>query len=548
MERCKWLLLVWMCLFSSSLIAQNRYAVHYKFKPQIGFSLEKPQDYLTSAAVERRLRYKIPLDSLDLPVSAKYIKGIEPVVSSILYHSNWLNASVVVAQVNAIAQLEALDFVEKVVLVAPGFYSQNRVIGEQTHRKFTSFDKENSEVFRMENQSNFLFQNELLGIPTMHAEGFLGKGIRIAVFDAGFPGVNTIPAFNHLFNNGQIIGTKDWVQPWNSNVYSKHQHGTNVLSLMASNNGDLLVGGAPEASYILCITEDVATEYRIEEYNWVKAAEYADSLGVDIINSSLGYWDFDDRTMDYRIQDLNGITSIISRGATIAGEKGILIVTSAGNYGQRGASSITMPTDAKGILSVGAINQDFSRASFSSQGPTADGRIKPELTTLGSQVWLLRSNGTGGRNNGTSFSAPQIAAMAAGLWQAKPIWTKDELIQNLLASGTQTEKPDNEFGHGIPNFNNAFFGRILDVSKEQTRRKIYPNPLLGEVLFIEFDALLELTVQWIDVQGRIIQSNNVKREESEKPFACPIPQLNPGMYIVQVQAGQEVFRRKMIKK
>jgi serine protease AprX len=547
MVRYKCLLLVWLLFLSGSLSAQNRYAVHFKFKPQAGFSLEKPQDFLSAPAVERRFRYQIPLDSLDLPVSNKYINGIEPLVSSILYHSNWLNASVVVAHVDSIALLEALDFVEKVVYVAPGFYPQNRIIDAQRHRKFSTYDNENAVIGRIENQANFLFQNELLDIPTMHSEGFLGKGMRIAVFDAGFPGVNTIPALSHLLNNGQIIGTKDWVQPWNENVYSKHQHGTNVLSLMASNNRDILIGGAPEASYILCITEDVATEYRIEEYNWVKAAEYSDSLGVDIINSSLGYWDFDDRSMDYRIQDLNGQSSIITKGATIAAEKGILIVTSAGNYGDRGASSITMPSDAKGILSIGAINQNLSRASFSSQGPTADGRVKPELTTLGSQVWLLRSNGTGGRNNGTSFSAPQIAAMAAGLWQAKPTWTKDELIQNLLASATQTEKPDNEFGHGVPNFSLAYFGRILSVSREQSTRTVYPNPVAGEVLFVEFDAVLEIAIQWVDTQGRILHRSEVKRDRINEPFACPVPRINPGIYIVQVQAGQEVFLRKMVK-
>lgn len=537
-----------LLLLGESVQAQNRYAIHYKFKPQTDFSLTTPEEFLTDASLQRRSRQQINLDSLDLPVSTKYIEIVTPLVNSFLYHSNWLNASVAVADTDAVVALEALDFVEKVVFVAPGFLVQGRIQPTQSHKKFEALPSERPLNARVENTSEFAFQNGLLGIPFMHEEGFKGQGIRIAVFDAGFPGVNTIPALNHLIANNKIIGAKDFVEPWSSNVFRKNQHGSNVLSLIAANDDNILVAGAPEAYYILCITEDVPTEYRIEEYNWVKAAEYADSLGVDIINSSLGYWDFDDPTMDYTFSDLNGETSIITKGATIAGARGILVVTSAGNYGSRGPSSITMPADAKGILAIGSVVQDLSRSSFSSQGPTADGRIKPDLTTLGSQVWLLRSNGTAGRLKGTSFSSPQIAALAAGIWQAKPELTKDELIDVMLQSATQAENPDNQFGFGIPDFRKAYLGEVLNSNPERMQRKIFPNPLFGDIFFLDFDQHLDVQIQLVDVQGRLVYEGFLSRRDSFEPFVVAVPQLNTGLYIMRALAGGKVYSTKLIKK
>ncbi|UJP64304.1 S8 family serine peptidase [Mongoliitalea daihaiensis] len=539
-------LLCWVSM--ATVQAQNRYAVHYKYKAQTDFSLTNPQAFLTNPSIERRERQQINLDSLDLPVSEKYITYIEDKVIRFLFHSNWLNASVLVAEPEAIAEISQLDFVEKVVFVAPGFSAPAAFQPETAHRKFNQLAIESNQSTRTMNGPVYTFQNELLGIPAMHEEGFKGKGITIAVFDAGFPGVNTIPSLLHLSTNNQIIGTKDFVEPWNTNVFVKNQHGSNVLSLIASNDPDVLVAGAPEANYILCITEDVPTEYRIEEYNWVKAAEYADSLGVDIINSSLGYWDFDDPSMDYTIADLDGNTSVITKGATIAGNKGILVVTSAGNYGGRGASSITMPSDATGILAIGAVTSNFIRSGFSSQGPTADGRIKPDLTTLGSDVWLMRPNGQIGRGSGTSFSSPQVAALAAGLWQAKPQLTKDELIHYLRQSASQSENPDNEFGYGIPEFRKAFLGEILSVDRELIQRKVYPNPLKGDILFVAFDQHVNARVQIFDMQGRKVWTGAITRQGLREPFAIPVSIQQTGLYMLQIQSGSAIYRTKFIKK
>lgn len=222
----------------------------------------------------------------------------------------------------------------------------------------------------------------------MHEAGFTGKGVLVAIFDAGFLNVDKIPAFEHLFTEQKIYATKDFVLPDSDNIFRADTHGTGTLSLMASYDPENLIAGAFGASYILCITEDVDSEYRIEEYNWVKAAEYADSLGVELINSSLGYNYFDDETMNYSKEDLDGKTAIITRGANMAAEKGILVISSAGNEGNISWETITVPSDAENILSIGAINSNFNKAGFSSIGPSADNRIKPELVAYGTGVTL----------------------------------------------------------------------------------------------------------------------------------------------------------------
>ena len=536
------------CFFFVSIShGQNRYAVYFKFKPQDSFSLNRPSEFLSTKAVERKERFQIPIDSLDLPISARYVTEIASKASKVLYPVNWLNAAIIEATPENIIVIAALNFVEKAVLAAPGLSSKGR-LGNGFDAKVGagSSYKPNAKTAA----TPYDFQNDLIGIPVMHQEGYKGKGIAIAVFDAGFPGVNTISAFAHLFTNNQIVGTRDFVHVENANVYNFNQHGTNALSLIAAKQENLLVSGAPEASYILGITEDVPTEFRIEEYNWVRAAAWADSLGVDIISSSLGYWDFDDPRMDYTKADLDGKTATITKGAVIASEKGILVVTSAGNYGSRGASSIIAPADADGILSVGAVNADLVRAGFSSQGPTADGRIKPEVSAFGNSAQIIRSNGTLGPANGTSFSAPQIAGLAAGLWEARPEWSKDELIDFILRSSSQSENPDNLVGYGIPDFSKAYFGEILSILtlEKESDFKVYPNPLNGGDLFVQFGKSLSGEFSLYDVNGKEIQRFEIQRASANQPFEISLPMIPKGMFLVQMQSGREVKRTKLLKR
>jgi subtilisin family serine protease len=351
-----------------------------------------------------------------------------------------------------------------------------------------------------------------------------------------------------LISNNQIVGQRDFVRPWNAEVFMDNQHGTNVLSLIAANEPGKLVSGAYDSDYILVITEEVATEYRVEEYNWVRGAEYADSLGVDIINSSVGYWDFDDPAMNYTLEDLDGKTAVITQGASIAAQKGILIVNSVGNYGGRGVSSLVAPADANGILSVGSVNTDLSRSGFSSQGPTGDGRMKPELAAFGASPVLIRSNGTVGSSNGTSFSAPQIAALAAGLWEARPEWTKDELIENLIRSATQFENPDNLLGYGIPNFFDAYYGEILALEDvENIEWKVYPNPLATDEISIQFGTGLKSNFTLLDMTGKALIEQELSRTDAKSPYRVLLNGIKPGMYLIQMQEGTYIKHTKLIR-
>lgn len=540
-------------LFGFLAKAQDRYAVYFKYKPPTDLSLQNPQIFLTQKAIERRNREGIKADSLDLPVSVKYLSEVAEIANYVLYASKWMNAVVLVTDQAGATKLKSLPFVEKVELVAKGFLPypgariNSKVFASATLETKWNSPKLNTRELAVAN-NNYDFQNQLIGIDKMHAEGYTGKGVTIAVFDAGFPGTNTAFPFAHLFTKNQIVGQRDFVRPWNSTVFMDNQHGTNVLSLIAANETGKLVSGAFDSDYILVITEEVATEYRVEEFNWVRGAEFADSSGVDIINSSVGYWDFDDPAMNYAVKDLDGKTAVITKGATIAAQKGILIVNSVGNYGARGVSSIVAPADAKGILSVGSVNSDLTRSGFSSQGPTADGRLKPELVAFGGSPVLVRFNGTVGNSSGTSFSAPQITALAAGLWEAKPEWTKDELIQNLLRSATQYEKPDNLLGYGIPNFYEALYGEILSVKEDgEIEWKVYPNPLVSDEISIHFGTGLSSTFELIDMTGKTLIQGKLSRVDSRSSYRVQLNGIRPGLYLIQMREGAYIKQTKFLR-
>lgn len=533
-----------MFCLSESAYSQDYFAVHFKYKPQDSFSLDQPSTFLSVKALERKARFSIALDSMDLPVSERYMAALDPLITDHLYNSNWLNVAIVLADSEQISLISTFSFVDKVVYVKPG----SHVSGRRMEMK-DKFKDINYESLPAGQRVAFETQNAMLGIDKMLELGYTGENVTIAVFDAGFPGVDTLTAFRHFYNSGRMIGTRDFVN-LTDNAYTGNQHGTNVLSLIGADNPPRMAAGAPGANYILCITEDVGTEFIIEEYNWIRAAEYADSLGVDIINSSLGYLDFDDPRMDYTAEDLDGQTAIITQGANIAGDKGILIVNSAGNYGRRGPSSIVAPADAIGILSVGGVNHELERAAFSSQGPTADGRIKPELAALGQSVHLIGPNGQAYLSQGTSFAAPQMAALAAGLWEAKPEWSKDELIDRMLASASQADAPDNLLGHGIPDFVKAYYGEILSAPtiRENFDWSMYPNPMTGDDLFIRFGNQLEANFLLFDISGKEMVRLDISRPSSEEPFRIHLPQLRAGVYVLQMSSADGVKRARVIRK
>ena len=529
-------------------LAQDRYAVFFKFKPQKEYSLASPSKFLTEKAIQRRAREKFAVDSLDLPVTAAYLQGISAYSQELLYASKWLNAAVVVTDAAGKKNMEALPFVQKVEWVAKGFIAKtgNRTVPEISQKPTKNQKWAIEESYR--EAAAYDFQNELLGIPAMHQAGFTGKGITVAVFDSGFPGLEKATPFAHVFTNKRIVGQLNVVRPWIKEVFRDHEHGTQVASLILANQAGTLVAGAHQAQVIFAITEDVATEYPIEELNWVRAAEYADSLGVDIINSSLGYLDFDEPSLTYTTAQLDGKTTYVTRGATLAAKRGILVVNSVGNYGSAGSSSLVAPADAQGILAVGSVNASSVVSTFSSRGPTADGRIKPELVAFGQSPVLVRGSGQVSAAAGTSFSAPQLTALAAGLWEAKPEWTKDELLTNLIKSGTQYATPDQNLGYGIPNFRSAYYGALLGLNEEvESGSSLYPNPLRSESLHIRFGKELRVTLQILDGSGRRVVEQVEERNAIQEPFVFNLSDLPAGIYFLQLLDGKEIAYKKLIK-
>ena len=535
-------------LVSEVGMAQDRYAVFFKYKPQQEFSLSNPHKFLTSKAIQRREREKTPVDSLDLPVTSSYVQGLRTHSQEILYVSKWLNAAVVVADSTGKKGMEALPYVQKVQWVAKGFISRTGTRLNEENQEGLPKSKKWAVEESYREAAAYDFQNQLLGIPDMHKAGFTGKGVTLAIFDSGFPGLDKAPAFSHLFTNKQVLGQLNVVRPWIKEVFRDNEHGTQVASLIVANQAETLVSGAHQAQVIFAITEDVATEYPVEEFNWVRAAEYADSLGVDIINSSLGYLDFDDPKLTYTTAQLDGKTTYVSRGASLAAKRGILIVNSVGNYGSAGSSSLVAPADALGILAVGSVNSSSMVSSFSSRGPTADGRIKPELVAFGQSPVLIRASGQVSAAAGTSFSSPQIAALAAGLWEAKPTWTKDELLTNLIKSGTQYATPDQNLGYGIPNFRGAFYGALLGINEEKEAGwTVYPNPVTDDQIYIRFGQELSFKIQFFDSSGRAVLEKMLLRNSTKDPYLLTLNQLPSGLYFMQLMDGKEIAYQKLIK-
>jgi subtilisin family serine protease len=380
----------------------------------------------------------------------------------------------------------------------------------------------------------------------MHDAGFRGEGMQIAVFDAGFPGVDQISALQPLFQEQRLASTRNFVDG-GTRVYQRSSHGTNCLAAMAGNQSGFYIGSAPKATFHLCLTEDVASEHPIEEANWLAAAEYADSAGVDIISSSLGYTTFDAPSKSYTYADMNGRTAISSRAATMAARVGILVVNAAGNEGDDPWRYISAPADADSIISVGAVDSLGNRAPFSSYGPSSDGRIKPTISAMGLAAAVLAPNGTAFRGNGTSYACPILAGMAAGFWQANPTLTAQQVIAALTGTAAQATAPTPALGYGIPNFVTAYnalhpnapLATVAPAGVAPGALTVYPNPNGEGVLTLVLPAELRgqaLRVRVLDARGAVVaQQQLAATAEREAPLR--LGRLAKGAYTCEVSAG-----------
>lgn len=438
---------------------QYMYRLTLTDKSGSSYRMDHPTRWLSAKSVERRRRQGLPLDSTDLPVSTSYLRTIRSQHGvDIVGTSRWNNTVVIhTNDTTARKRLATLPFVKQVELV---WLSPDSIDKHQPkwtyHYEFNPWDSIRGEYY-----GNGKEQIESLGGQRLHNVGMRGKGLTIAVLDGGFRNVNQIPAFSRM----HIVGYRDliWHLPQTTakkagdeQVFNEGDHGTRVLSALAAQVPQVLVGTAPEASYWLLRCEDQTSEQPIEEDYWAMAAELADSAGVDIINSSLGYNDFDQPHKSISLNQLDGHSTLISRTASLLASKGIILVNSAGNTGMGPWKKICVPADAKDILTVGAVTPQGINAPFSAVGPSQDGRVKPDIVAIGSPAALISGRGTVVRDMGTSFSTPVVCGLVACLWQSMPNKTALEIINLIRSTADNYQTPNNIYGYGMPNFWRAF--------------------------------------------------------------------------------------------
>lgn len=535
--------------FSFALVAQvapNYYAIQFTDKDNNDYSLDNPEEFLSPRSMERRVNQGIGYDITDLPITASYIDQVAQVGVEVMRQVKWINTILVkTTNPSLIDEVLALSFVESATKIADvntnppikpkSFFEIEKELG--TTKRETSTSKSTSTL----NYGQATEQIELINGVPLHEMGYQGQGMVIAVLDGGFIGVPDRIVFDSLYANGQILGAKDFCSEDND-PFAGSTHGTKVLSTMGANWPGQMIGTAPKADYWLLRTEFTDYENIIEEYNWLAGAAFADSVGADIINSSLGYTTYDDANMDHSWADLDGNTAIITIGADLAAKKGILPVNSAGNDGNNSWQYISCPADGDSVFAIGAVDYSGNIAGFSSRGYPMDTRIKPNICAVGSGTIVADAYSDFiTSSSGTSFSSPTIAGMTACLWQANPDFNNKQVMEVLEMSASQATDPDQTYGYGIPNYEaaHAFVGIETSPKKDISSFNVYPNPTRDYIQLSLEDAISELRIY--SSNGQLIY------QIFGNQTAINVSKLNTGIYVVQVVNENGVSQSKFYK-
>lgn len=532
------LLLFCSCAFS---YAQDTYMYRLMLKDKgtSPYLLEESDKFLSQKSLERRIKQGFVIDETDLPIDPAYLEAIAATGAEIRTLSKWVNTVVVaLSDEQILSDLQNLSFVEKVALVWKGEASNLKPI-EKTDDIPNDADLRSTNYMEDEYGSGYssikLHNGNLL-----HDLGYKGAGMTIAVMDGGFKNANKID----YFNQSQILGVKSFthedIDPLGSTAT---EHGTWVLSCMLSNKTYDMIGTAPDASFYLFKTEVDADEYPIEEDYWVAALEYADSLGVDIVTTSLGYTAFNDPTLSHTHDELDGQTIPASRAASMAASKGLLLFQSAGNEGYKTWRKISVPGDADNILTVGSVSVDSIRSSFSGIGNTSDGRIKPDVMALGTATWLVNASGIKIQSKGTSFSTPIMAGLAACLWQACPDLNSFQMIAKIREASNQYSTPDNMMGYGIPDVFKAYSNvkTAIPIFFWNNSSVIETNAD-GSQLFIDLDNDERRILSVYNAVGSLVLTNSFPQSQVD------LTGLKNGFYIAYLQSGTGIYSKKFIKR
>lgn len=536
-------IVVFLFLVSSLVgFSQEDAWVYFKDKPGAQTYLDNPLTMLSQRALDRRSNQGIALDSKDVPIFQPYIDQVATSTGiTVKAKSKWFNCVHVRGTQVDITALKSLNFVEKVDF-ANRSISANKISATKLDKtKPVNKTLQTNTTFNYGNSAN---QIQMLNGHLLHQSTYTGSGKIIAVMDGGFPGVNTASPFARLRDNNQILGGFDYVNK-NTNFYTGVSHGTSVLSLMGGFVDNALVGTAPDASYYLFITEDGASENPVEESNWVEAAEEADRLGVDIITTSLGYTTFDNPNYDLTYTDMNGVTAFISKGVDVAFSRGIVCVVSAGNEGSDAWHYVSAPADAINALAIGAVKADETYATFSSQGPTSDGRVKPDVTAQGQNPYVSDASGNiTNTGSGTSYSGPIVAGMVACLWQALPTKTNQQIKQLITQSADRYTAPTVQYGYGIPDFSLALANGLSVTAFSKNDFIIYPNPATDSISVTLSEGFKTGNVILYTVLGQKVLEEKITKQSS----SISIKSLDKGTYLYKIESNGFVKSGKIVKK
>lgn len=530
-----------LILVTQSLFTQEHAWVYFTDKEDVAMALADPITILTQDAIDRKNLHGIPIDARDVPVNENYVATVEAEPGiTVRARSKWFNCVHVVGSETDINALSVLAFVDHIVYADDNLNPGAKPVRKKRMRR----PVDDSDI-----QIDFIYGNtatqvQMLNTHMLHQQDYTGEGMVIAVMDGGFPNVDTMGAFQRMRDNGDLLGGYDYVN--RSTDYTNpalSSHGTQVLSDMAGYIENDFVGTAPDAGYYLFVTEDGPNETPAEESYWVEAAERADSLGVDVINTSLGYSTFDDSDYNYTTSEMDGNTAFITRGANIAVEKGILVVCSAGNSGNTAWGIITAPADGN-VFTVGAVNAAENYASFSSRGPAADGRVKPDGMAMGQLAAVVAQDNNIYSSNGTSFSSPIMAGALASLWQAVPELTNLEIMQYVRESSSNYATPTAQLGYGIPDLEQALNTMLLSVQQEKLENvSIYPNPVKT---YFEIDypsSIGDLDVEVYNILGKKVITQSITSEQK----TVNASKLSKGVYMIRISSEKGIKIFKIVK-
>ncbi len=539
----KKLLLLFTIILIQQSYGQTQDAwVFFADKEDVQASIDNPITILTQEAIDRKVLHGTPIDERDVPVNENYITQIKNATGINVYaKSKWMNCVYVKGTQTNIENLLDMSFV---VDVEYADKSLNLFPGGHVEDKF-AIENENESQRITYNYGAAANQIEMLSGDYLHELDFAGDGMLIAVLDAGFPSVYTNPGFESMVSEGRLLGAYDF-QARTTNIDGTSSHGTNTSSDIGGFLQDQFVGTAPQASYYFYVTEYTPTETPVEEAHWVEALERADSLGVDVINTSLSYKGYDNGNYTHTYEDLDGETTFAARGGNIAFDKGMILVCSAGNSGNSGSPFPGTPADSKGVLTIGAVDSNGYYASFSSRGPTVDGRIKPDVMAQGSGSAVISTGGNVDFSSGTSFSSPILAGVVASLWQSRPEVPNAQIMQIVRESAHLFNNPTNQMGYGIPNFEDAYITlQQLGIEDEflLSNFALYPNPVSSRIN-ISFPQQIQ-NAQFIvhSILGREILTTEISPTNN----TVEIETLTSGMYIATIVSNNKRISFKLIK-